>query len=57
LQAIEIKSGSTFAPDWPIAINKWCRLAGNKPLTPIIIYGGNETYERENYKVTSWKNI
>ena len=57
LQAIEMKSGSTFAPDWPIAINKWCRLAGNKALTPIIIYGGNENYERENYKVISWKNI
>ena len=28
LQAIEIKSGSTFAPDWPQAARKWAGFAG-----------------------------
>jgi len=40
LQAIEIKSGSTFASDWPTAVRKWQTLAGGEALTPIIIYGG-----------------
>jgi hypothetical protein len=27
LQAVEIKSGSTFAADWPEAIQKWQKCA------------------------------
>ena len=57
LQAIEIKSGSTFAPDWPNAINKWQKFADKQALTPRIIYGGDNSYARENYQLTSWKNL
>ncbi|MDX1914867.1 MAG: ATP-binding protein [Methylophilus sp.] len=57
LQAVEIKSGSTFAPDWPNAIHKWQTFAGELSLTPNIIYGGDNSFIRENYQLTSWKNI
>lgn len=57
LQAIEIKSGSTFAADWPNAANKWCSFAGEQALKPMIIYGGKESYERENCKVKGWHDL
>ncbi len=56
LQAVEIKSGSTFASDWPNSIQKWCRIAGKEILTPIIIYGGQASYLREGCKVVSWQD-
>jgi predicted AAA+ superfamily ATPase len=57
LQAIEIKSGTTFASDWPNAANKWRSFAGEQALTPWIIYGGTESYERQNCKVIGWREI
>ena len=55
LQAIEIKSGSTFAADWPQAVQKWRTLAGNDALPPILVFGGEERYEREGYRVVGWR--
>jgi predicted AAA+ superfamily ATPase len=57
LQAIEIKSGSTFAADWPNVANKWRSFAGEQALKPIIIYGGKDSYERENCKVIGWRQV
>lgn len=57
LQAIEIKSGSTFAADWPNAANKWRSFADNDALKPLIIYGGKESVEREHCKVIGWQKI
>lgn len=55
LQAIEIKSGSTFAADWPQATQKWRTLAGNEALPPILVFGGEECYEREGCRVVGWR--
>lgn len=57
LQAIEIKSGSTFATDWPNAANQWRSFAGAQALKPMIIYGGNDSYARENCAVMGWQAI
>lgn len=57
LQAIEIKSGSTFAADWIKSLKKWQTLAGNDALPPQIIFGGTGLYERENCQVKGWQNI
>ena len=57
LQAIEIKSGSTFASDWPTAVRKWQTLAGGEALTPIIIYGGKGGFERESCRVIGWNEL
>ena len=51
LQAIEIKSGSTFAPDWIKGLNKWQSIAGVSKRQPQIIYGGATGYEREGCQV------
>jgi len=56
LQAVEIKSGATFAPDWLMGIKKWQALVGSDALAPWLIYGGNETYEREGLTVIGWRD-
>ena len=57
LQAIEIKSGSTFATDWPNAANKWRSFAGEQALTPMVIYGGNESYTRDSCELIGWQKL
>jgi hypothetical protein len=56
LQAIEIKSGSTFASDWIKGIRKWQTLAGSK-LPPQIIFGGEALVERDNCQVIGWQHL
>ncbi|NOT14652.1 MAG: ATP-binding protein [Methylotenera sp.] len=57
LQAIEVKSGSTFASDWSNAANKWRSFAGEQALTPIVVYGGNDFYARDSCRLVSWQNL
>lgn len=57
LQAIEIKSGSTFATDWPEAARKWTSFAGSQALPPLIIYGGAGHYTRQGCDVTGWREF
>lgn len=57
LQALEIKSGSTFASDWPKAVRKWCAFTGDEALNPIIVYGGNGDFEREGCRVVGWREL
>ncbi|MBS1159592.1 MAG: hypothetical protein H6R15_2011 [Proteobacteria bacterium] len=58
LQAVEIKSGSTFAADWVDGLKKWQKIAGDTPtLKPILIYGGEDSHERERCFLTGWKDV
>ena len=57
LQAMEIKSGSTFASDWPVAARKWQSFAGDEALQPMIVYGGDGNYERESCRVLGWREL
>jgi predicted AAA+ superfamily ATPase len=57
LQAIEIKSGSTFAADWIKGLQKWRSLSGSNGLQPQIIFGGMGLYGREDCQVIGWQNI
>lgn len=57
LQAIEIKSGSTFASDWPAAIKKWQVFAPQEALSPIIVYGGEGSHERQGCRVLGWREF
>lgn len=54
LQAVEIKSGHTFASDWPAAALKWQKLSGS-PLAPWIIYGGEGEHERQACRAIGWR--
>jgi hypothetical protein len=57
LQAIEIKSGSTFASDWPQAVSKWAGLADTPTLPPQIIFGGSGHYARQGCDVLWWREF
>ncbi|MBF0219431.1 MAG: ATP-binding protein [Gammaproteobacteria bacterium] len=57
LQAVEIKSGTTFAADWPVAAHKWRKFAGEEALSPLIVYGGSGCYEREMCQVVGWREL
>lgn len=54
LQAVEVKSGGTFATDWPASVLKWQRLAEGA-LTPWIVFGGEGDYERQGCRVMGWQ--
>lgn len=58
LQAVEIKSGSTFAADWTDGFKQWQKITGNAPSPkPILIYAGQESHEREHCLLTGWRDI
>jgi len=57
LQALEIKSGSTFASDWTDGLKKWQKFAGDESIQPSLVYGGAASYEREGVYVWGWKDI
>jgi predicted AAA+ superfamily ATPase len=57
LQALEIKSGSTFASDWTDGLKKWQKFAGDDSIQASLIYGGTASYEREGLHVWGWQDI
>lgn len=54
---IEIKSGATFASDWPNALQKLKALAGGDVAPPQIVYGGDASFERDDYRVVAWRDM
>ncbi len=57
LQAIEIKSGSTFASDWPAAVKKFAEMAGPHNRQPMVVYGGSGQYERQGCLAVGWREF
>ena len=57
LQAVEVKSGATFASDWLDPVRKWQGFAGDDALSPWIVYGGDGGYVREGARVMAWKDL
>jgi predicted AAA+ superfamily ATPase len=58
LQAVEIKSGSTFAADWGDGLKKWQKFTGDTPtVKPILIYGGADSHEREQCFLNGWQDM
>ena len=57
LQAVEIKSGTTFAMDWLGAARRWKLMVGNAAAQPIVLYGGAETFELADARVVSWNDL
>jgi len=61
LHVIEIKSGATIAPDFFKSLRLFPQRLGNtKKLRVIenyIVYGGNDSQQRSDAKVISWRNI
>lgn len=56
LQPVEIKSGQTITSDSIRAGQKAARFAGEEALQPWLIYGGDNSYERNGVTVMSWRD-
>jgi predicted AAA+ superfamily ATPase len=54
---IEIKAGKTFSLDFLKNLKYWNKLSGSNLENTHVIYGGDNSFETENYKVVSWKDI
>ncbi|MGB7510141.1 MAG: hypothetical protein WBP54_02505 [Pelodictyon phaeoclathratiforme] len=52
----QIKSGQTITSDSIRAGQKAARFAGEKALQPWLIYGGDDSYERNGVTVLSWRD-
>jgi predicted AAA+ superfamily ATPase len=57
LQALEIKSGTTYASDWTDGLKKWQKYAGDEGIQPSLVYGGDASYAREGLHVWGWQDI
>jgi hypothetical protein len=57
LQPVEIKSGSTIAPDWFDGLSRWMTLAGRAGRQPTLVYGGDHRQDRGAARVVPWKDI
>ena len=57
LHAVEIKSGTTFSPDWLSAFDLWKKYAGGLAAEPIVVYGGKESFSAKGVQVMSWNNL
>jgi len=51
----EIKSGRTVASDFFDGLRRWGNLSGVKE--GVLIYGGDESYEREGFRVVPWNEV
>ena len=54
---IEVKSGETLASDSFKGLKYYRDLAGDKSDRPVLIYGGDENYIRNDIQVLSWRNL
>jgi uncharacterized protein len=60
LQAIDIKSGLTFASDWPRAVLKFAQRAKGHQQTmrqPMVVYGGSGQYQRQGCLAVGWREF
>ena len=57
LQAVEIKSGATFSPDWLSATARWQKYAGTAAARPLIVYGGRQGFEIHGTQVMAWHEL
>jgi uncharacterized protein len=57
LQMVEIKSGRSITSDTIRAGQRATRMAEDEALTPWLIYGGDESYERSGVKMFGWRDF
>lgn len=53
LQAVEVKSGTTFASDWTSGLRKWQAISAS-PLLPWVVYGGDGDLQRQGCRAVGW---
>ncbi len=57
LMPIEIKSGQTINREFFVSLNRWRALAGERAVSPTLVYGGAESFERQGVRVLRWNAV
>lgn len=57
LRPVEIKAGSTVAPDWMAGLERWMALAGPEGTDPTVVYGGAEAWHHGGVRVLPWTRV
>ena len=56
VQAVDIKSESSYLPEWRRSLRKWQGLA-QAQLTPWLVYGGEHSYSQDGIELCSWHHL
>jgi predicted AAA+ superfamily ATPase len=57
LHSVECKSGGTYVADWLEPARRWRRAAGPEAAPPVLLYGGDASFEQEDHHVMSWREL
>lgn len=57
LMPIEIKSGQTLNREYFSGLDRWVAQAGERAVTPTLVYGGTEPHERKGVRVLGWNGV
>jgi len=57
LHSVECKSGMTCAADWLTPARRWREAAGAQAAPPVLVYGGDASYEQADHTVLSWRHL
>jgi predicted AAA+ superfamily ATPase len=57
MQAVEIKSGTTFAMDWLQGPRRWKAMTGDASGAPMVLYGGETGFETADARVLGWREL
>ncbi len=57
LHAVEIKSGSTFVPEWIDGLRLWRKYAGELAASPVIAYAGKDSFSVQGINVMAWNQL
>ena len=57
LRPLEIKSGCTYASDWPQGLRQRQTTSHLQDGTPALLYGGKDSYAREGLQVLGWQDL
>ena len=57
LQGVECKSGTTYVDEWLDAARRFRRVAGADAAPPVLLYGGDTSFERADHRVMGWRDL
>ena len=57
LMPVEIKSSQTINREFFKGMERWMALAGERAVSPALVYGGMESYRRDGIRVLGWDKV
>ena len=57
LHGVECKSGTTYVDEWLGAARRFRRVAGADAAAPVLLYGGDISFDRADHRVLSWRDL